>query len=142
MSAIFSTSSNSNFQETSYDQYIEQLNAAVSINFIYRGQKSGRADKLIQPGTLLFLRKRQSDSFTFAGSVVDVICMVERTSHSPAIYLLELSADPVRRISCGEVLPRIPDMISPFIFKESALKHLGKRMTKIIRDGIQETSDI
>ena len=68
-------------------------------NLIYCGQRSGRSDSYIEPGTMVMTRERKTDRhFDFVGFVDKVTKMQDRTDTSPAIYMLELNklALPIR----------------------------------------------
>lgn len=128
MTAIFSTGSNTDYDETSMEEYFEQLhNGSRSIEIRYSGQLSGRDDYLINPGTLFFIRKKQKHLLTFGGLITNITYTEPRTDFSPAIYTLQLSTLPINGIHCGAVLARInpENLYSPYVIKESALYYFG-----------------
>ena len=130
MSAIFSTGSNPDYDETTINEYLEQLNNNLYTTEIrYRGQLSGRDDYMITNGSYFFIRRKQYHRFTFGGIIMNVTCTEQRTVNSPAIYTLILSKRPINGIHCGAVLPRVdPELLSSrYVIKESALNHLGCR---------------
>ena len=128
MSAIFSTGSNPEYDETTIEEYLEQLNNGErTIEIRYRGQLSGRDDYMITIGTLFFIRKKQHHLLTFGGIIIDVTCTEPKTDISPAIYTLLLSTMPINGVHCGAVMQRVdPELLSSqYAIKESALIRLG-----------------
>ena len=146
MSAIFSTCSNPEFNETTIEDYLQRLNnGAHTIEIIYSGQLSGRDDFMITIGALFFIRKKQHHLLTFGGIIIHVACTEPKTDTSPAIYTLLLSTMPINGVHCGAVMQRVdPELLSSqYVIKESALNRLGfKFVNRSGSSGINRITEI
>ena len=130
MTSLFSTTTAYyHSEETSYEEYLYILKDARSKNsytivFNFAGQQSGKADYLIGPGSILFIRDNKKE-FTYVGRVRHLSLAKEKRGKMPALYELELSIRPFNGIASGTEIERNDEAIGNHIWKDSALFALG-----------------